>query len=114
VKVEGRKSIAEQKPETVKMRGWGTLFGVKAVRALPLAPLAYRVAKSLLQDEQVSARVRADLAIKVLDRADHTMPTRKDDPAREEALSEMSREELAAFIEKSRVEIDKVAGRGRR
>ncbi|OSJ35672.1 hypothetical protein BSZ19_07450 [Bradyrhizobium japonicum] len=42
------------------------------------APLAYRVAKSLLQDEAVSARVRADLSIKILDRAGHIAPTRKD------------------------------------
>ncbi len=42
------------------------------------APLAYRVAKSLLQDEAVSARVRADLSIKISDRAGHIAPTRKD------------------------------------
>jgi phage terminase small subunit len=63
------------------------------------APLAYRVAKSLLQDEQVSARVRADLSIKILDRAGHIAPTRKESPA-QKALSEMSRDELASFIDR--------------
>jgi len=73
------------------------------------APLAYRVAKSLLRDENVSARVRADLSIKVLDRAGHIAPTRKD-LAPQKALSEMSREELAAFIERNQAEIDRVEG----
>ena len=73
------------------------------------APLAYRVAKSLLQDESVSARVRADLAIKVLDRAGHIAPTRKETPA-QKALSEMSREELAAFIDRNEKEIDRIEG----
>ena len=73
------------------------------------APLAYRVAKSLLQDESVSARVRADLAIKVLDRAGHIAPTRKERPA-QKALSEMSREELAAFIDRNEKEIDRIEG----
>jgi phage terminase small subunit len=73
------------------------------------APLAYRVAKSLLQDESVSARVRADLAVKVLDRAGHIAPTRKETPA-QKALSEMSREELAAFIERNEKEIVRMEG----
>jgi phage terminase small subunit len=74
------------------------------------APLAYRVAKSLLQDERVSARVRADLSIKVLDRAGHITPTRKDLAPQQKSLSEMSRDELAAFIERNQAEIDKVEG----
>jgi len=71
------------------------------------APLAYRVAKSLLTDVNVSARVRADLSIKVLDRAGHIAPTRKN-PAAQKALSEMSRDELAAFIDRNQTEIDKI------
>ncbi|KGT77133.1 hypothetical protein MA20_21180 [Bradyrhizobium japonicum] len=74
------------------------------------APLAYRVAKSLLSDESISARVRADLSMKVLDRAGHIAPTRKDLAPRQKALSEMSRDELAAFIEQNQAEIDKVEG----
>ncbi|MTV13170.1 MULTISPECIES: hypothetical protein [Bradyrhizobium] len=74
------------------------------------APLAYRVAKSLLQDEKVSARVRADLSMKVLDRAGHITPTRKDLVPQQKALAEMSREELAAFIERNQAEIDKIEG----
>jgi hypothetical protein len=50
------------------------------------------------------------LSIKVLDRAGHTTPTRRDDTAREKALSEMTRDELAAFIEKNQAEIDKIEG----
>lgn len=74
------------------------------------APLAYRVAKSLLQDASVSARVRADLSIKVLDRAGHIAPSRKDSSSPQKALSEMSRDELAMFIERNQAEIDKVEG----
>lgn len=74
------------------------------------APLAYRVAKSLLQNEDVSARVRADLSIKVLDRAGHIVPTRKDLAPARKSLSEMSRDELATFIEQNQAEIDKVEG----
>ena len=73
------------------------------------APLAYRVAKSLLKDESVSARVRADLSIKILDRAGHIAPTRKEPPA-QKAFSEMSRDELAAFIERNQTEIDRIEG----
>lgn len=73
------------------------------------APLAYRVAKSLLQDESVSARVRADLAIKVLDRAGHIAPKRKETQT-QKALSEMSRDELAAFIRHNEAQIDKIEG----
>jgi len=72
------------------------------------APLAYRVAKSLLQDASVSARVRADLSIKVLDRAGHIVPTRKDKSSQQKSLSEMSRDELAAFIASNQAEIDKI------
>jgi len=72
------------------------------------AALAYRVAKSLLKDEKVSARVRADLSIKVLDRAGHVTPSRKDLEPQRKALSEMSQEELVAFIERNQAEIDKV------
>src|SRR5262245_42809698 len=69
------------------------------------APLAYRVAKSLLKDESVSARVRADLAVKVLDRAGHIAPTRKDPPSSQsKPLSEMTRDELAAFIARNEAE----------
>lgn len=71
------------------------------------APLAYRVAKSLLQDSSVSARVRADLSIKVLDRAGHIAPTRKD-ANQKKSLSEMSRDELAGFIASNQAEIDKI------
>lgn len=72
------------------------------------APLAYRVAKSLLQDASVSARVRADLSIKVLDRAGHIAPTRKETASQQKSLSEMSRDELAAFIASNQAEIDKI------
>ncbi|KRP85978.1 hypothetical protein AOQ73_36500 [Bradyrhizobium pachyrhizi] len=71
------------------------------------APLAYRVAKSLLQDEKVSARVRADLSMKVLDRAGHIAPIRKDLEPQHKAFAEMSRDELAAFIERNQTEIDR-------
>lgn len=70
------------------------------------APMAYRVAKSLLQDSNVSARVRADLAFKFLDRAGHIVPSRKDNSP-QKALSEMTQGELLAFIEANQAAIDK-------
>lgn len=73
------------------------------------APLAYRVAKSLLIDESVSARVRADLSIKILDRAGHIAPTRKEQ-ASEKALSEMTRDDLVTFIDRNQAEIDRIEG----
>jgi hypothetical protein len=53
--------------------------------------------------------VRADLSIKILDRAGHIAPTRKESPA-QKALSEMSRDELASFIDRNQAEIDKIEG----
>jgi hypothetical protein len=70
-----------------------------------MAPLAYRVAKSLLQDEQVNPRVRADLSIKILDRAGHVVPSDRAQ-APQKSMSEMSQAELLAF-ERNQVEIDK-------
>lgn len=71
------------------------------------APLAFRVAKSLLADEQVSARVRADIAFKFMDRAGHITPSNKAKPA-QKALSEMTREEMLEFIDRNQAEIDKI------
>lgn len=70
------------------------------------APLAYRVAKSLLSNEKVSERVRADLSMKVLDRAGHIVPSRKDSGP-QKAISEMGRAELLAFIEANQAAIDR-------
>ena len=70
--------------------------------------MAYRVAKSLLQDTSVSARVRADLSIKVLDRAGHIAPTRNDKNSQQKSLSEMYRDELADFIASNQAEIDRI------
>jgi len=64
------------------------------------------VAKSLLKDAQVSAE--RICRSRFLTGAGHTTPTRSHDPGREKALSELSREELAAFIEKNQV--DKIEG----
>ena len=44
-----------------------------------------------------------------LDRAGHIAPTRKESPA-QKALSEMSRDELASFIDRNQAEIDKIEG----
>lgn len=73
------------------------------------APMAYRVAKSLLADEMVSARVRADLSMKILDRAGHVVPTTRQKAA-DKPLSEMSQAELLAFIDRNQAAIDKAEG----
>lgn len=72
-------------------------------------PMAYPVAKSLLQDESVSAQVRADNSFKLRDRAGHIAPTRKE-AAPQKALSEMSGDELARFIESNQAEIHNIDG----
>ena len=56
----------------------------------------------------MSARVRADLSMKVLDRTGHIVPTRKETASQQKSLSEMSREELAAFTGSNRAKIDKI------
>ncbi len=71
-----------------------------------MAPFAYRAAKTLLVDERVSARVRADLSVKILDRADHVIPSTRAQPP-QKAMSEMSRDELVAFIERNQPASDK-------
>ena len=73
------------------------------------APLAYRVAKSLLQDEYVSARVRADISIKILDRAGHIAPTRKDAAPRRRCRK-CPETNSPAFIDRNQAEIDKIEG----
>lgn len=73
------------------------------------APAAYRVAKHLMLDPNVSARVRADISFKILDRAGYIVPSNRQ-RAPDKALSEMTQAELLAFIERNQAEIDKAEG----
>lgn len=71
------------------------------------APLAYRIAKSLMINEKVSDRVRADLSIKILDRAGHIVPSNRQS-APQKALSEMTREEMLALIDRNQAEVERI------
>lgn len=73
------------------------------------APAAYHVAKTLMMNESVSPRVRADISFKILDRAGFIVPSSKQ-RAPDKALSEMTQSELLAFIERNQAEIDKAEG----
>lgn len=70
---------------------------------------ALHVAKTLMHDSAVSARVRADIAFKILDRAGYVVPSTKG-KAPEKALSEMTQAELLAFIDRNQAAIDKAEG----
>lgn len=72
-----------------------------------LAPLAFKVASSILKNPKASERVRADIAFKYMDRAGFITPTARDQ-APQKALSEMSRDELLQFIDRNQAAIDKV------
>lgn len=72
-----------------------------------VAPSAFKVARRLMEDETVSARVRADIAFKFMDRAGHITPSNKAKGA-EKALSEMSRDEMLAYIDRNTAEIEKM------
>ena len=75
------------------------------------AVLERGVAVSLLKDETTPAKLRADLAIKLLDRAGHVTPRAKSrEDGADRTLHEMSRDELLA--QKARLE-DEIASRAR-
>ena len=67
---------------------------------------ALHVAKTIMHDPKASERVRADIAFKILDRAGHGIPSKKDNSP-QKALSEMTQGELLAFIEANQAAIDK-------
>lgn len=71
------------------------------------APAAFRVAKSLMLDEKVSPRVRADISFKFMDRAGHITPASKEGK-QQKALSEMTRDEMLHFIETNQAQIDRI------
>ncbi len=72
-----------------------------------IAPEAFKVARTLMNDDKVSPRVRADISFKFMDRAGHIAPANKDSQP-QKALSEMTRDELLQFIDRNQAAIDKV------
>jgi hypothetical protein len=64
------------------------------------------VLRKIRDDDSAPARVRADIGIKLLQMAGHQVPsghvTKNEVP-----LAEMSRDQLAAFIERNRAAIDR-------
>lgn len=85
------------------------------------APLAYRVAKDMLQNEKIGGPTRAMLVKIILDRAGITPPAPDKDPAHGRPINELTSSELVGFIaqrqaEAARLEaeLDARANRARR
>ncbi len=71
-----------------------------------VAPLAFRTIRRMLEAPDTPHGVRADLAIKAMRLAGHVQPTNRDQVA-EKAPSEMTRDEMLAWIDRNQAEIDK-------
>lgn len=65
-----------------------------------------RVLRKLRDDVRVSAKVRADVALKLMNLAGHIVPTHKDDKP-QKALSDMTQAELLEHIERNQAAIEK-------
>jgi hypothetical protein len=62
------------------------------------APIAYALLAEVVRDKAVSARVRVDAAKTILDRGGFVPPKAAEPGGMEKAVTEMSRDELRAFI----------------
>lgn len=62
------------------------------------APLAYKVARAMLEDEKTGAPTRALLVKTILDRAGIVPPAADKDPASGKQLNEMSTDELVGVV----------------
>ena len=73
-----------------------------------LANLALNDCKGILEDEKAPARVRADVAIKILDRAGHVAPKAPGpvEPKEKKPISKMSVEELEDFIRRGKAAME--------
>lgn len=65
-----------------------------------------RVLRKIRDDEGAPARVRADIGLKLLQLSGHTVPTTQEGKA-QKALSDMTRDEMVAFIEQNQAAIDR-------
>ncbi len=72
------------------------------------APLSLAVLRTLRDDATTPHRVRADIGIKLLSLAGHVAPTTKSDGSPEKALSDMSPDELHAYIGRNQKEIERL------
>lgn len=70
------------------------------------APLAYKVARKLIADEKTGDRVRADLAIKMLQLAG--VGQKHADQATDKPLNEMTTAELRATMDRNNAEIERL------
>lgn len=68
-------------------------------------PVNLNVLRSIRDDSKAPARVRADIAIKMLNMAGHIIPRSKDDRP-QKLLSEMTRDEMVAFIDENQKKIE--------
>jgi phage terminase small subunit len=62
------------------------------------APIAYALLAEVVRDKAVSARVRVDAAKTILDRGGFVPPKAAEPGGMEKTVTEMSRDELRAFI----------------
>lgn len=72
------------------------------------AVISLRVLRDLQKDTATPARVRADIGIKMLALAGHVAPTTRSDGSPEKALSDMSPDELHAYIGRNQKEIERL------
>lgn len=70
------------------------------------APASLKVLTDIQKDPAAPARVRADISTTLMKMAGHVQPTNRDREP-EKQLSEMSREEMIAYIDRNQAEIDK-------
>lgn len=70
------------------------------------AAVSLRVLRKIRDDDQAPARVRADIGLKLMQLAGHVAPTTQEGKA-QKALSDMTRDEMIAFIESNQAAIER-------
>lgn len=70
------------------------------------AAASLRVLRKIREDDAAPARVRADVSLQLMKLAGHTVPTTQEGKA-QKALSDMTRDEMVAFIEQNQAAIDR-------
>jgi phage terminase small subunit len=72
-------------------------------------PQSLKVLRKLRDDDKVNHKVRSDIAIKLMHLAGHVAPRTQGNVA-DKQLSEMTPDELRAYVERSQAEIDRAQG----
>lgn len=70
------------------------------------ASVNLKTLRKIRDDDAAPARVRADISLQLMKLAGHTVPTTQEGKA-QKALSDMTRDEMVAFIEQNQAAIDR-------